>query len=232
MKKIVFILIHLAISVVSIAQSNKTVGTFQIDKPAKFNYAVESPKINVMYYGVDNPIFIMPSCNYRIDSVAVLNGEITGTNGEYIVKIPNRKDSCTLCIYSKNKATRKMEVMEKRSFRILNVPDPMASICGKRGFSFVSKEELLNSCTKVTAELYYFLYDLKFDILSFDVIIKHKDQSVNYKSKSDKVPKNISDAFKNIEKGDEVIFENILCKSQYNQEIRMLASIKLKINSN
>jgi gliding motility-associated protein GldM len=203
-------------------------GEYQVGRP---NVTISPTKMNVFYLGIANPIEV------SVPGIASENLVVTGTNlrieknGDNYFVYPSKVD-----MLGKNTSitvTAKIDG-ESRSmgspvtFRVKEVPDPIATIGGKNGGP-LRKEELIAE-DGIFAELKDFDFDLKFRITQFDVSLSGAGGYVNlYKSTSNKFTAEQKAQFSKLAPGSLIYIDNIMAKGDDGLNARPLAPISFKI---
>ncbi len=133
--------------------------------------AVISPdKMNILYIGVDNPISIaVPDVDAKDLDVKISEGEITGKDGKYIVKLGDATNTATIEVYV-NKDGNKVYIGEY-NFRVKPVPPPKTNFGGVTGDGTISFSDLLK-VDSIFADLRDFDFNLKFQIVSFNLSVE------------------------------------------------------------
>lgn len=182
--------------------------------------AVEPVRMNVLYIGVDNPIKIAAS-GYEPSEllVSIDNGTISGTNGEYTIH-PKQRGPAVITVSCKGKE------IQKTTFRVKYIPDPVAKIGGKRNDS-VDKGYLLKQ-EQVTADIENFDFDASFDIVGFTVSAYIHKIAEEYISESGKITPEQRSLIEKLESGGIVYFQDIKCKGSDGM-IRNLSTVYFKI---
>ncbi|KPK81595.1 MAG: hypothetical protein AMS27_15355 [Bacteroides sp. SM23_62_1] len=123
--------------------------------------AIAPVKMNVFYLGVDNPVNILVS-GYDADEIRVEidNGNITGSNGEYIAR-PTRTGTAVITLYAGDKKVKESE------FRVQFIDDPVTRIGESEGGNITKQE--LQLAGGVNAYIRDFDFDLEFKVVSFVV---------------------------------------------------------------
>jgi len=123
--------------------------------------AVSPTRMNVLYIGVDNPVSIaVTGANMDDIEASIDNGTITGENGNYIVRVKEKRIA-TITVKAGNK------VVTEKKFRVKRIPDPVAMVGGKRGGT-TTKQELINA-KGINVYLINFDFDMKFEVVSFNI---------------------------------------------------------------
>jgi len=164
---------------------------------------------NFVYRGKDNPITIAVS-GITPEKIFVKtdNGTISGSDGKYKV-YPGDKNELRITVYEiRNKDT---VLVGQNAFRVKQFPDPTIYVAGVTGTAFLQKGELV-SAGGLVAKLNNFDFDLKVDIKSFELrTLKLKENDI-LKSVDNRFTKEMVAEFKECEKGDVFIFQNITVK--------------------
>jgi hypothetical protein len=167
---------------------------------------VSATKMNILYKGIDNPISIAVTNHPCSDIfVNVSNGIITGKGCDFSIN-PNKIGQLYITVMIiKGKDTI---TMEKKEFRVLSIPSPIATICSRFGKE-IEKKYLLN-CKGLNL-----IYE-NFDFICTDKIIQFNFNLYHNNCLKDKLKSNSSifsneilNVLKNVEEGDIVEFENI-----------------------
>ncbi|TCJ14268.1 gliding motility protein GldM [Flaviaesturariibacter flavus] len=119
------------------------------------NASIALDKMNVLYIGVDNPVTIAASGggDDRI-SASISNGSITKVSaGKYNVRVNNQSDDTKITVTVDGK------VAGISSFRVRNIPDPIAQVG-----SYPSGENVNAGAFKAQAGVAAYIKDFPFDI--------------------------------------------------------------------
>ncbi|MBI9066616.1 MAG: gliding motility protein GldM [Salinivirgaceae bacterium] len=185
--------------------------------PFKESYQVAIPslvvsptKMNVFYYGIENPVAIsvpgIPANDIkpRIASGATINKVKDG----YIVKPTKRTGNVSVQVYADINGTQKsMGAME---FRIKTVPSPIAKVMGQASGSI--SQAMLSNAPSVYAELEDFVFDLKFVITKFTLVAQDGIYTREYISKGSQFTNEQKGAIKAAKRGSRITIENIEAK--------------------
>jgi len=201
-------------------------GEYQVGKPSA---TISPTKMNVLYMGIGNPIKV------SVPGVASENLEISVSNGRYeksgedFMVYPAKldalgKNTLISVIAKMNGENRPMGSM---TFRVKEVPPPLATIAGNNGGN-LRKEDLLAE-NGLYAELKDFDFDLKFRIIQFDVTFSGAGGYVKtYKSTDNKFTAEQKDQFGKLTQGSLIYIENIMAKGD-DGSTRPLSPISFKI---
>ncbi|NVO08456.1 MAG: gliding motility protein GldM [Bacteroidales bacterium] len=141
-------------------------------KPFKHQYEVAQPsvvvspsKMNVFYYGVDNPVEIsIPGISMDKISATISKGMIKPTGTGFIVQPGSGTTTCDITVYAIVEGTKRN--MGTKTFRIKQVPPPLPRVGGITG-RIVAKNELAAALGVVAEMPKDFDFDLKFNVVSF-----------------------------------------------------------------
>jgi gliding motility-associated protein GldM len=165
--------------------------------------AIAPTKMNVLYYGIDNPLSIAASevDNDKLE-VKIDNGTIKGEKGFYIVNPQDAEKLATVQVFSDHKE------IGKASFRVKLVPEPTATVAGMGSGTSMSKALFLDQ-KGVVAVLPDFAFDLKFKITEFILVTIDGNYSVESKSNSDQFTQEQLELIKKVKTDTRVTIENI-----------------------
>jgi gliding motility-associated protein GldM len=142
-------------------------------KPFKHQYEVAAPnvvvsptKMNVFYYGVDNPVDIsIPGISMDKITTTISNkGTIKFTGRNFIVQPGAGTTTCDITVYAQVEGQKRN--MGTVPFRVKQVPPPLPRISGITG-KVVPKNELAASFGVIAEMPRDFDFDLKFTVISF-----------------------------------------------------------------
>lgn len=181
--------------------------TYQVAKPS----AVVSPdKMNVLFIGVANPVSVSaPGIPKEKLHVSISNGSISGKNGNYEVTV-NSPGDATITVSGELMAG-KTQVLGSTLFRIKRVPDPKAQFAGKS--SGTTSAANLKAQDRLFAKLVDFYFDLKFDVVRFNMIIlRPRQDAVSYSTAGNELSSQMKSALNTLTPGSRIIFTNIMAK--------------------
>ncbi len=167
--------------------------------------AVAPTKMNVLYIGVDNPVNIAVSNHSPSEVRATIdNGSLTkNQDGTYTAK-PKEIGNAIISLYIKDKLINQYE------FRVKRVPDPVAYVAGQKGGE-ISLEKLLKA-DKVDVMMENFDYDLKFQVIEFEISAHDKNGFFKDEySKTNKITPAQVELLKKQSKGWKIYFLDIKC---------------------
>lgn len=133
------------------------------DQKGKVVFAAVAPtRMNVLYLGADNPINVAVS-DYSMSEIKAEtdNGKLIQVDGGNYIAQPERTGTATISVFASG------NLINTYQFRVKQVPDPAASVGGKKGGS-VTRDVLLNA-GKLSVIMENFDFDLQFTIKSFSL---------------------------------------------------------------
>lgn len=183
---------------------------------------VSAAKMNVLYVGPENPVCIAVPKYASSDLCAtIIDGEILKDGECYKVKVykPGRTQICVL----EKKTNKSLGCTE---FRVKTIPDPVVLYLGMDGGE-ISKSRLVAG-RSIEAKMRNFDYDLKFSIKLYTVSIVCNGDKVSFSGIGSRLTPEIIEAFKNVQIGAKVYFENVIVDIGNNDE-RVLGIIMFKV---
>ncbi len=197
---------------------------YQVAEP---NLVISPTKMNVFYYGIENPVDIsVPGYPANKTFPRIVEGAtITKVADGYEVK-PTKKNG-TVSIQVDVEIEGKRKGMGTKEFRIRTVPEPKAKVFGQASGSSISIATL-SQAPGVYAELEDFVFELKFQILQFTVVTTEGIISNPIATKGSAFSKEQQNAIKNAKKGGRITIEDIIARGPDGQE-KPLAPIVFKL---
>lgn len=184
-------------------------------------FAISPTKMNVFYIGVENPVSVTATGRQISATISGSGGTIKNVGtGKYIVTVKQTGKAVVTAI-ADGKPAGTME------FRCLPVPDPYATVGGKRGGP-INKAELL-SASFVKAQLDNFVFDLTFPVVSFSVSVTVGGYTEDVVAQGANITPQQKNLIQQLQKGSRVYFENIKAKAP-DGSIRNLGTVGFKIN--
>ncbi|HBS85573.1 MAG: hypothetical protein A2W91_14580 [Bacteroidetes bacterium GWF2_38_335] len=167
---------------------------------------VSASKMNYLYRGIINPLKIGVEgiSNDKI-SIECTNGVITKGGNECEI-IPGIDKSTTIIVYVKE------EKIYEKEFIILDLPDPIAGLCGKRNC-----EEIQISTIKNDPFLYAKIPDLPevdyfYEIVSFNLSVSTAEGIITESSNSSAFTEKQLELLEKVKVGDYIYFSDIIVK--------------------
>ncbi|MEO8147573.1 MAG: GldM family protein [Bacteroidia bacterium] len=153
MKKIFLVLILMLLKAITlIAQDPTSINKIKVSKAKPF-VAVELAKMNVLYVGVDNPVYIAVS-GINTFYVSMARGNIIENGNSYLIK-ETTQGIDTLFVYD-----TKNNLIDKKYFRVKRVPNPVACV----GSSVCKSGSISKNVLLVQMGLIPYLNDFDFEI--------------------------------------------------------------------
>jgi gliding motility-associated protein GldM len=181
--------------------------------------------MNVFYIGVDNPVDIsvpgVPSEKLR---PSISGGSLSGAKGKYIVKV-NSGLEATINVGADFEGTTKS--MGSFKFRIKRVPDPVAKFAGKKGSDALQKNQVL-AAQGVIAEMENFDFDLKFQVVSFDLSCVIGGVEATAKSNGNMISPDQRTYLNKVKLGGKVYIDQVKVRAP-NGEIRTIPGVTIKV---
>jgi len=178
---------------------------YDVAPPAGFS--ISPTKMNVLYTGVENPIDIAVS-GAKSDSdvrVNISQGSLTKlSSGKYIAKVNN---SGKATIHVSALVNDKLETFTPMEFRVLNIPEPKISLCGFSQNKM--KKNQVIACTGLVANNPEFVFDTKYEIVSFDVFVRDNNGVKSAENRGAVFSNQVSGMLSNLRKSDILVFDNI-----------------------
>ncbi len=166
---------------------------------------ISADKMNVVYRGLDNPMTIS-FAGISDNNVTASAPGLTkaGGNGKYNL---NPGSGTEVIVSVTGKMSDGKSVVDKKAFRIKNIPAPAGAIGGQTGVIKGAKSRL--AVSQVSAELKDFLYDLKFQVTGFT--FKAPGQPAVVVS-GDRVNAQCAAALNRVTRGDQITISEIKTK--------------------
>jgi len=173
--------------------------------------AMELPKMNVLFIGLDNPLkFAVSGIDNSELEVAIDNGQIRSENGEYYINVTKPGISIVTVSY-------KGEVIQKSEFRVRRIPDPLITE-NKYYTGKITKEEILRLGTM---EFIYNYLNITSNstIICYTMVISpcKSDDSFLFRGYHNKFEEIQIKFINKLEIGDKIYFEDIMVVDEYNR---------------
>lgn len=212
MKNKIILTLFLVTLIVSITQAQNT---------KKHNFCISASRMNVFYIGVDNPIEIAVSGMKDSDiRCTISSGAIfMHKKGSYSVRV-KRMGETVITIYANGK------ILGRKTFRVKRLPSPVA-FCGGVRNGAMSKSKILAS-RGITAKIEDFIFDVHYEIVSFDISANISGFNEVATSRSGKFSSKQKSIILKIKKGSRIIIDNIKAKGP-DGTIRKLNAIVIKV---
>ncbi len=172
--------------------------------------AVVSPtKMNVFYLGLQNPVDISVPGVAKENIVASMSNGRLLKRGNAWVAIPARAGrESVVRVYAK--IGDKRNSMGTQNFRVKKVPDPKPVVANSSGGSISTN--VLAAQEVVLATLPDFLFDLKFEVISFNMYTIIGGFLKEEASNSNRITANQKNLIRQAGRGNSITFEKIIAK--------------------
>jgi gliding motility-associated protein GldM len=200
---------------------------------AKPSLVVSPDKMNVIYKGVPNPITIsVPgvASEKLVPRLVGASGTINATNvkeGKYEISISDAVAKTVTVEVGIKDGNSTKSAGKGYEFRLKPIPDPVPKFAGKEPTDGTATLADLKGAVGVIADMKNFDFDLKFQVLGFDLVSTVNGFERVEKSTSNKVTTGQSNLLNSLKKGNRITIENIKAKGPDGRE-RTLNSITLK----
>ncbi len=126
-------------------------------------------KMNAFYMGVDNPLLVNAvGASAKDIKVDMTNATITQVGDfQYMVRPKKSEGKAILTVTATMNG--RTQTYPPQEYRLFRVPDPTAKVAGKYSGKIAKNE--LQAQTGVVAELADFLFDMKFEVKGFKVLV-------------------------------------------------------------
>ncbi len=185
--------------------------------------------MNVFYVGVDNPVAIsVPGIAEENLRTFISYGELKADteSDDWIVNVPFGQRETIINV----KAT--IEGIERdmgsKTFRVKNLPDPVAFIANKKE-GMVNRNILVAAGAIIAKMPNDFDFDLSFRITSFKMTLQRGLEVWSDKSNNNRLTEDMIRQINSANRGQKVWFENIVARGPDNLD-RPLSPILLTIN--
>jgi gliding motility-associated protein GldM len=138
------------------------------------NASIALPKMNVLYIGYPNPVFVAAGgagAEQLSVSISGGGGSIQGGKGEYIARVSSQTDNCIITVSANGK------VLGQQSFRVRSLPDPVATVGGNASGDNINAAAF-KAQAGVGAYVKDFPLDLKYSVTSFSIVADTEDGDV------------------------------------------------------
>jgi gliding motility-associated protein GldM len=196
---------------------------YQVAEP---NLVVSPTKMNVFYYGIENPVAIsVPGIPADKILPSIPSGAtIRKVSDGYEVKPTKKSGTVQVQVFAQIDGNRKS--MGSMEFRIKTIPEPKSKVMGQSSGS-ISKA-LLSNAPGVYAELEDFVFDLKFQITQFTLVSQDGIYTRELNAKGNSFTREQTDAISAAKKGARITIENIEARGPDGQ-VKPLAPIVFKL---
>lgn len=205
----------------------KVTGTISITKggkvesyPYDFKYTVgqeggsmQIDKMNVMYIGVPNPVTISAS-GYNINDVNLSVGGADGvtakrgTGGSYEVNVTKPGEFNYAIVAGRGGGNK---TIASGKVRVKRIPDPQVTLMKRLGGTMAANQIKVQQ--GLSADLQDFVYEARYQVTSFDVIIAQRNADViQEKNAGALFTPSVKAAIGKLKAGDNIMFVNVKAK--------------------
>jgi len=207
------------------------------NNPIEIDYQVTEPslvisptRMNVMYRGLANPIDIsVPGFTQDKLEATMTNGSLTkDPKSGYIAK-PGDGDICKISV-SATLADGTKRAMGALEFRVKKTPPPAIRFAGKKpdDADLTITTAQLKAATVVKAELEDFLFDLNYEVVSFNLTtILRNGVPKTVTARSGNISGEMKDMFGALGGNQRVIIDNVSAKNLETGKVERIAGITL-----
>lgn len=190
--------------------------------------SVSPTMMNVLYIGVDNPVSIaVNGAKSDADVLASISqgNLIKKGNGQYVARVTTQGKAN---INVKANVNDQMENFAPMEFRVLRIPDPDISLCGFAKKNRMTKGEIL-ACNGLVAQNEEFVFDVKFEVVSFEVIVTNKAEAKRKNNSGALYNQDVQGLLNTIQSGDAVVFDNIIVRDPANKNRKINGSMYIEV---
>lgn len=212
-------------------------GDFKI-YPFESKYTVAAPsvavspeKMNVFYIGVDNPVAVS-AAGISPDKLLVSanGGGITlkpNGAGKYIVQATSETNDAKINVSAKTETGNKAQ--GSATFRVKRIPDPIASIGGKRGSSDIKRLDAMN-LTAVAAKLDNFDFEAPFKVTYFEFTAIVRGQPQIFTNNGPSLTDDMKKALAKVTTGSKIFISDVTAVGP-DKKVRNIPGVTLKVRN-
>ena len=216
---------------VSVRNSSGTENTYHFNNQyvvATPSLAISATKMNVLYIGVENPLSISVSGIPLENLIPSISCGVLKKNpqGQWTANVP---DGCKQAkVILSVKLNGGIKTVGSEFFRIKKLPDPEPFVANVKN-GFISRD-LLISDGNITARMPKdFEFDYSFEVRSFRMSMQRGFNLLHFDSNSNKLTEEMIKQIKNTNRGQTIIFEQIIARSPEGAD-RMLSPLIITIS--
>jgi len=183
-------------------------------KAAKPSLVVSPTKMNVFYKGLANPVEISAAGMSPDDLSLSVQGcqvkTVSKAEGKYEV-IPSdnlKAKEVNVTVTAKGNNAPKFKPI---TYRLKPVPPPTPAFMGKKGSFKMGKAQVLAG-DFVSAVLEDFLFELKFRVTSFKMVVSAGGKSSTYSANGNRITGEMKNTMKKMSKGQNIIIKDIVAQ--------------------
>lgn len=179
--------------------------SYQVAEPS---LVISPTKMNVFYYGIDNPVAIsvpgIPSDKLKV-SIPDGGATIKKSGNGYDVKPTKRNGTVNVAVSAE--IDGKIKSMGSMLFRIKTIPEPKAKVMGYSGGTI--DKAILAAAKGVSADLEDFVFDLKYKVTKYTVTATVGGMSKELKKKGSDFDNEVKNMVKGLKSGSKIYIEEI-----------------------
>ncbi|HNW51241.1 MAG TPA: gliding motility protein GldM [Prolixibacteraceae bacterium] len=192
-------------------------GEYEVAAPTA---TISPSKMNVLYRGIENPLEIsVPGVSSSQVRATIDNGSIAQGQNQWVAKPTSLNTNTKVTVYAN--LDGKEVLMGVKTFRVKDVPPPLATLGVFTSGANIPRAYLNPLQVKnLTATLEDFLFDLEFEVTSFDVSVPTGGgMTATASSSSELFTAAQKTLLTGVKKGDKIIFENIKARIKGNSTV-------------
>lgn len=178
---------------------------------AKPSITVSADNMNVVYYGLANPISVsVPGFPNEKVSVSVSNATIISRgNGKYDLKPSSQNGNAEVSVFATTEKGEKRN-MGKMTFRIKQVPKPLLKFAGLTSGGALPKNVLLNQVGLI-AEYNGFVFQssVQAKVTSFKMLVLGPGGVEDFSSDNNMLTGKMIERMKKLKKNERILFEDV-----------------------
>ncbi len=178
---------------------------------AKPTLTVSADNMNVVYYGLENPISVsVPGIATDKTTVSVTNGTLINKgNGKYVLKPSTMSGKADVTVYATTEDGQKRN-MGTMTFRIKQVPKPLLKFAGLTTNGSVPKNIIENQAGLIAEyDNFVFLSPIQAKVTSFKMVIIGPNGTEDYDSKDNLITGAMKTRIKRLKKNERIFFEDV-----------------------
>jgi gliding motility-associated protein GldM len=193
---------------------------------AEGGVVVSPAKMNVFYTGVDNPVEIsVAGVAQNKVSADATNGTLIPSGGMFIMR-PRRPGNSLITVFAELDGKKRM--VGSKEFRVKPVPDPYATVGGKKGGG-IYKNELIAQTGVAAVMPPDFEFNLTFTVTEFTVFSVVQGFVKQYAAKGNRFTEEQRNLINSLSKGSPIYIQDIKAVGP-DGTIRPLSTINFRLN--
>ncbi len=191
-------------------------------KPWQFKYSVGEPNaavspadLLVLYRGWKNKIKVSAAgydpSKVKVSCKGCKISSKPDKGGNYIATVSGSGKKATIKVSAQDDKGKNVDVASEE-FRIFPLPTPKPYMANQSYDRTVIKAAELKRATKLLAKLDNSPLNVKYDVVSFEMLVVKNGKVITMKTKGEKLSGEMKKAIKKLKKGGRVTFQNIAAK--------------------